>query len=246
MSQLSQASLERSVDFEELQRECAEFAATTSAETETRLRLVKEMKPLLELLKRPVTLNLRMKGLFPEAVKLTVGSDFSLKATHFRGAVGSVPLLSLEDAFVVVMKEATAKIEAELSRRRKRELARTRPRLRAELRAEKKRFPIFGRWRYNLVVFNLGGDALSVALTTKCGSREHLFDGLEIHGGNSVSCELPDFKGGTASDSVCVDVACSDSRRKVYLGTARLPQGGGYRSIRLNESGVKKDQSGKD
>lgn len=246
MSQLSRASVARPDDFEELQKECAEYAAVTRAEVETRLRLVNEMKPLLELLKRPVTLNLRMCGLFPEAVKLIVGSGFSVKVTHLRGNAGSIPLLSLEDAFVAVMNEVTTKIEAELARRRRRELARTRPKLRAELRVEKKRIPIFGRWKYHLVVFNTGGDALSVALTAKCGSRERLFNELEIPGGDSVNCELRDYKEDSLSDNLSIDVACFDSRRTQYLGTARLPQGGGYQSIRLREPGVRKDQPGED
>ena len=246
MSQLGQASVAGSDDFDELQRECAEYAAVTRAEMDTRVRLVEEMKPLLEVLKRPVTLNLRMSGLFPEAVKLTVGSGFSLKVAHIKGKAKSVPLLSLEDAFVTVVKEVTAKIEAELAARRRRELARARPRLRAELRVEKKRIPIFGRWRYQLVVFNLGGDALSVALTTKCGSKENLFGGLEIPGGDSINCELRDYKGDSLPDDVSVDVACSDSRLTRYLGTASLPHGGGYRSISLMEPSVMKDPSGED
>jgi len=246
MSQLSQTSVPGSGEFEELQMECAGYAAVTRSEIDTRLRLVKEMKPLLELLKRPVTLNLRMSGLFPEAVKLTVGSDFSLKATHIRGDASSVPLLSLEDAFVTVVKEVTAEIEAELAARRRRELARARPRLRAELRVEKKRIPIFGRWKYRLVVFNMGGDALSVALTTKCGSKESLVGGLEIPAGDSVNCELKDYKGDSHSENVSVGVVCSDSRLTQYFGTARLPQGGGYKSIRLKEPGVRKAPSGED
>jgi len=246
MSQLSQASVASSDGFDELQRECEDYAAVTRAETETRLRLVNEMKPLLELLKRPVTLNLRMSGLFPEAVKLTVGSDFSLKATHIHGKASSVPLLSLEDAFVAVVKEVTARIDAEVAARHRRELARTRPKLRAELRVEKKRIPIFGRWRYQLVVFNLGGDALSVALTTKCGSKESLIGGIEIPGGDSVNCELKDYKGGSLPDNLNVDVAYSDSRLTQYLGTVRLPQGGGYGSIRLKEPPIRRDASGED
>jgi hypothetical protein len=221
-------------DFGELERECEVYAECVRAEAETRLRLVKELKPLLALLKHPVSLDLRMRGLFPEAVKLKVGSDFSLKAVYSSSSPDRVPLLSLEDAFVALAKEVAAKVKAELEARRKRELARSRPKLRAELRVEKKRIPIFGRWKYHLVVFNLGGDALSVAVTTRYGSKERLLTSPDIPKGDSADWDLEDYRELSRSGKVDVDLACADSLRIPYTGTVELPQKGGYRSVKLN------------
>lgn len=224
-------------EFEELGRECFEYAEAARAEKGVRLRLLGELEPLLRQLRIPVTLGLEMRGLFPEAIKLTVGSDLSLKATYRGRSADSIPLLSLEDAFVDVMKMVLAKVEREVAERRRREAAKAKPKLRAELSVVKKRVPIFGRWRYRLVVFNLGGDACSVALTVRDGDSDgdSLFRGFEISKGDSVNCDLRGYKFAPGSKNVTVDVGCEDSRGVTYSGAARMPQDGGYRTIRLKK-----------
>ena len=242
MTRVEQEVVECLEGLEELQRECEDYAVAARAEREARARLFDQVKPLLARLRRPVNLDLDMEGLFPRAVKLAMGPDFSLKVTYARGRVESVPLLSLEDAFVKVMKSVVTRLEEEAEKRRKGENARSRPRLKAELRVSKRRLPIFGRWRYNLVVFNLGGDALSVAVTTKYGEKERLFEGFDIPKGKTVSCELQGDEGELREEKIGVDVLCSDVMGSPYLGSTQLPGSGGGRIIRLR--GYRPDDDG--